>query len=437
MNRFSPQLFVIIMMAGSLSQLPSQSQEIHTDQTETSGDAVRLPALSGPFGVGKVIVHLIDKSRIEPLSPTHDFRELMVDIWYPADSLPGKQAPYIDVNAFLHALGDGGFKQQFGEASDSIQRGVRTHAALNAPFAGASKRSVKNAPLLVFSPGGGLVPEIYTAQMEALASHGYIVAAICHPYDAILTVLPDGRSISYDGRRWPAIPSVEGTVNLNQLEWHTSDIRFVLNYLLHAEPGDRSLPFAHFVDSARLGAFGHSFGGIAAAHACQTDSRLNACLDEDGLAGKRPFYLDVRGWGLDQAYMLIQRSSPTTPPPDKELAAMRMTREQANVLLAELQAYQDEVLRSTGRGSYEVILRRQGTSHMDFTDLPLLGAHDAAETKTRELLLKTIETYTLDFFDKYVGGKTASPLERVPSPLNDFVEGVKTFLPAASPYHYR
>ena len=74
--------------------------------------------------------------------------------------------------------------------------------------------------------------------------------------------------------------------------------------------GSPGLPFAGHLDLSRVGAFGHSFGGMAAAHACELDRRFEACLNEDGLVTKRPFYLDARGWGMDQAFMLILRDSP-------------------------------------------------------------------------------------------------------------------------------
>ena len=41
-----------------------------------------------------------------------------------------------------------------------------------------------------------------------LARHGYVVAAISHPYDAIVTVFPDGSRIVYDQNRWPKPPSL-------------------------------------------------------------------------------------------------------------------------------------------------------------------------------------------------------------------------------------
>lgn len=39
-----------------------------------------LPPATGPFAVGKVTVHWVDESRVEPLSPNHEPREVMVDI---------------------------------------------------------------------------------------------------------------------------------------------------------------------------------------------------------------------------------------------------------------------------------------------------------------------------------------------------------------------
>jgi hypothetical protein len=179
---------------------------------------------------------------------------------------------------------------------------------------------MKRSPVLIFSPGGGMVREVYAAQLEDLASHGYVVAAISHPYDAIVTVLSDGRHINYDQKRWPTTPSFEGESNLNQLEWHTDDIRFVLDELSRSnEINSSSLPFAGHLDLSQAGAFGHSFGGIAAAPACQEDQRIKACLNQDGAVGMRPFYLDARGWGMDKAFMYIERALPTEPPLDKAL----------------------------------------------------------------------------------------------------------------------
>jgi predicted dienelactone hydrolase len=387
-----------------------------------------VPAPTGDLPVGRITVHWTDSSRLEPLSPRHDSRELMVDIWYPAESARGPSAAYLDVPAFESALGPEGLAKQFGPAAEGIRRGaVRTHAIANAPSASSS------SPVLIFSPGGGMIRELYSAQLEDLASHGYIVAAISHPYDAFATVLPDGRAILYNSKRWPAIPSVEGEVNLNQLEWRARDIRFVLDELTRAKQTvPPTLPFARYLDLSRVGAFGHSFGGEAAAHACQIDPRLKACLDQDGLAGMRPFNLDFRDWGMDQAFMLIERSAPPGPLSEKDLADLKLTRDGAENLLARLHAYQDLALRSTGKGSYRIVLDRNATTHMDFSDLSLIAASATPDAERPARVMQIIRGYTRAFFDKTLKGLPAPSLEgsRFDATRPRFVQSIEFFPPS-------
>ncbi len=342
----------------------------------------------------------------------------MVDIWYPADSTTGAAAEYLDVAAFAQALGAERFRNQLGSAYGVINAGaVRTHAIADATFT----RSLNRSSVLIFSPGGGMVREVYAAQLEDLASHGYVVAAISHTYDAMVTVFPDGSRITYDQKRWPMAPSWEGEANLNQLEWHTDDIRFVLDEL-------SSLSFAGHLDLSRVGAFGHSFGGMATAHACQEDRRIKACLNQDGEVGMRPFYLDARGWGMDQPFMFIERAARTALPSDQELADMKVTRERAYEIIARLKACKNRVLRSTGGGTWHVVLQNSATTHMDFSDLPVLGARGGAEAETRARVLAVVRVYTRTFFDKYLGAKKTPLLEG--KSTNPPIESVQRFAPA-------
>jgi len=387
-----------------------------------------LPTPTGPFAVGKVTVHWVDESRVEPLSPNHEPREVMVDIWYPAEPSDAVPAEYLDVAGYEKAIGADGFQNFFREASETLRHGVKTHAFAAAPYA----RSVKQSPVLIFSPGGGIVREVYTAQFEDLASHGYVVAAISHPYDAIVTLFPDGKQIAYSQQRWPKPPSLEGEANLNQLEWHAHDIRFVLDELTRANlAGSSPLAFVGHLDLTHVGAFGHSFGGIAAAHACQLDRRFKACLNEDGVVAKRPLFLDVRGWAMDQAFMLILHDPPTRPLTDEQVAQMKMPRQRIEAIVKRLDADQEAALRNTGEGSYRVRLRSEKTSHMDFSDLPLLGARERADGEKRAAILATVRSYTLAFFDKYLRGMKPALLDQTPT--SEFVEAIQRFEPARFP----
>ncbi len=181
-----------------------------TDPARSSAPAT--PPPTGPFSVGKVTVHWTDESRIEPLSADNASRELMVDIWYPAEASSAAPVEYLDVAAYDKALGAKGFKDYFGGASEAIRQGVKTHAVSRAPYA----RSEGPSPVLIFSPGGGMIREVYTSQLEDLASHGYVVAAISHPYDATVTIFPDGRQIANSengGLRFRPLKAMQTSTN--------------------------------------------------------------------------------------------------------------------------------------------------------------------------------------------------------------------------------
>ena len=387
-----------------------------------------LPPVTGRFAVGKITAHWTDESRIEPLSLNESPRELIVDIWYPAEPCNAAPADYLDVVAYEKAIGADGFRNFFREASETLKKGVETHACTAVPYA----RFALESPVLIFSPGGGMVREVYAAQLEDLASHGYVVAAISHPYDAIVTLFPDGRQIAYSDKRWPQTPSVEGEANLNQLEWHANDIRFVLDELTRENLGSSSVPFAGHLDFSHVGAFGHSFGGIAAARACQLDRRFKACLNEDGEIAMKPYFLDSRGWGMDQAFMFILRDPPPRPLTDEQVAEMKMPRHRLEALVKRLETDQEAALRNTGKGGYRVRLRSAKVTHLDFSDLPLLGSHDFSDVNKRAAILATVRSYVLAFFDQYLRGVNSELLNET-APTNEFVDTVQSFKSAKFP----
>ena len=358
-------------------------------------DVGALPAVTGSYSVGRVTVEWTDQSRMEPLDADHGYRTLAVDIWYPAEASSGPPALYLDLAAFERAIGAAGTRRQLAPAYDAIKDGrAVTRAVVNAPFA----KSIAAAPVLIFSPGGGMVREMYAAQLSDLASHGFIVAAITHPYDGIVSVYRDAHIVKYDAKRWPQIPSIEGEWNLNQLDWHARDIRFVLDQLSQS---NADLTFTGHVDMRHVGAFGHSFGGVAAAQACQTDARFSACLNEDGMAGWRPFNVNRGTWRPKQRFMLIFRDLPPGPAP-AEFA------EFAERLLKLLKRDHEIAMKSVSGGAYEVALRAAVMSHADFTDLPMLGAMTNTEQDARAQVLATIRSLTLAFFDEALRGKRSS-----------------------------
>jgi hypothetical protein len=118
---------------GSVTATPS------TDSTKSASPGA-LPSPTGQFAVGKVSVQWRDESRVEPLSPNLEPRELMVDIWYPAES-SGTPAKYLDAEAYERALRPDGFQGFFRQASETLRQGVKTHAFAAAPYARSAQPS--------------------------------------------------------------------------------------------------------------------------------------------------------------------------------------------------------------------------------------------------------------------------------------------------------
>jgi pimeloyl-ACP methyl ester carboxylesterase len=263
-------------------------------------------------------------------------------------------------------------------------------------------------PLLFFSHGLGEPRSIYTAFAQDLASHGYIVVCIDHPYGGI-TILPDGRVVSAAGD--PSAGNPEATPK--QVEAWAKDASFVLERMSSPAGGDSAAParFGGRIDLSRVGMLGHSLGGAAALEACRADPRFKACADLDGA----PFG-KVTEEGLKRP-TLVMRSGPVYS--DEDLARRGRTREQWEELGRKGRAMWSSLFeKSEGVPVYSVKIN--GAGHMSFSDAPfvmpdtinrfggrIIGARRGFDIMTH---------YVRDFFDKYLNGKSGDLLDRTPPP---------------------
>jgi dienelactone hydrolase len=228
--------------------------------------ALTLPRPTGRYPVGTRTLHLVDRSRTDPLAPTPRQRELMVRLWYPAATRRGARAPYLTpgVSAILTA----DLNTLTGNAFPPDLLTFPTNSRLHAPVART------RAPLVLFSPGRGTNAAQYTALLEQFASAGYLVAGIDPTFEAPVE-FPGGRV---------EIPPREGVPSDVLLPIRAADMRFVLDKLI-----------ARFRPAA-VAAVGHSLGGRATVSAIDQDARIDAGADLDGspLGGAsldRPFLL--------------------------------------------------------------------------------------------------------------------------------------------------
>ena len=56
---------------------------------------IELPPVTGPLAVATKIYVWTDHSRHEKASNSQDFRQLVVQVWYPTEDVSGPTAPYV------------------------------------------------------------------------------------------------------------------------------------------------------------------------------------------------------------------------------------------------------------------------------------------------------------------------------------------------------
>ncbi|CAL9285451.1 alpha/beta hydrolase family protein [Streptomyces sp. SudanB182_2057] len=240
------------------------------------------PEPSGRFPVGTRVVEWTDPHRPESFTADpHDRRTVVVQLWYPAQESPEgvRRARYLgrtehEARTVSDALADGAGLPGF--LVDGVPR-ARTHAVFNAPVAGGGGRF----PVVLFSPGSGGVRTQNTAWAEELASHGYAVAALDHPYDSAAVVLADGRTI----RSRTSSTGDRGKDDDLAVGWtavRAADLSFVLTQLDRLERGEITGPLTGRLDTGRVAVTGHSMGGAAALRAARQDHRFDAIIDLDG-----------------------------------------------------------------------------------------------------------------------------------------------------------
>ena len=113
-----------------------------------------LPAPAGPYPVGTVALHLIDRSRGNPWAVLPPYREVMVSIWYPAaDAARYRLSPQMPPAAAAHYGGPAGYGWLGYRVPPGTVDwvGTVTSGRVGAPVAAQAGP----LPVVLYSPGGG------------------------------------------------------------------------------------------------------------------------------------------------------------------------------------------------------------------------------------------------------------------------------------------
>jgi predicted dienelactone hydrolase len=349
-----------------------------------------LPKPSGPYPVGTRIIYLKDSSRTEDRAEKPGTaRELVVQLWYPADPSNNHLAAYERKSETIPLT--------------SYRSVLWTNSREDAPVA------TRGGPfhVLLFNHGWAGRRTQNTFLTEDLASHGYVVASIDHTYNSSRVALPGDRIVDDTDGSIPidtnlhSVSEITETWNRELSKWVADEV-FVLNTLQSNNLDQGSLWYGR-LDTQRAGAVGHSFGGAAAVQMCSVDSRIQSAVNMDGWT-----FGDLRQRAANQPTMFLYGVTNGAPPPN---SATMGTAERAE---AELNATDRNEVDTSLRqfGGYKLFINN--TAHMDFTDHPLVTPW-RRWTQPNHILPSRIETivraYVLAFFDQTIRGSKPALLD--------------------------
>jgi len=319
----------------------------------------KLPPVTGPHPVATVKYTYTDPGRIETFTNTGANREVNVEFWYPAD-------------------GGGSY------------------------------------PLVVFSHGAFGIKTSNSSTFMDLASNGYVVCSIDHPYHSLMTVDAAGHRTMVDQSFLQAVIDLnqgkydeETGYRLHQ-EWmalRVADIKFVLDTILAKARDNGSGAVYRLISPGKIGLMGHSLGGESMAQVARGRSDIGGVVNLDSnLQGE---YLDyVNGkYVMNEAVYPVPllniltsttlRLFDSTPPDACYVVAVRHISE-------------------TDPKAFEVDL--PGSDHMSVTDLPIIspflvsiiGASvpsSVGQEVTPYATVEKMNALVLKFFNTYLKGE--------------------------------
>ncbi|MFC6647944.1 alpha/beta hydrolase family protein [Paenibacillus rhizoplanae] len=273
----------------------------------------RTPEVTGKYEVRTAVYTYTDTTRVEEFTDTGEHRRVNVEFWYPG-----------------HAEG--------------------------------------KYPLIVFSHGAFGVRESNASTFTELASHGYVVVSIDHPYHSFYTQGADGKVTMVNAEYMrevndsnkDGVYTVEELYGLTQkwMKLRTGDMNLVIDTILDKAGSDQE-PVYQLIDNKHIGVFGHSMGGAASVALARERNDVDAVVNLDA-----PFFTEL-------VY-------------DRKMNDLVAKEEPYRVPL--LNIYTDDVWRQLGKNSAYAANKTgnpnfkdaytvhfEGAKHLSLTDLPLFS----------------------------------------------------------------
>jgi dienelactone hydrolase len=200
------------------------------------------PKVTGEYDVSTASYTFIDKNRMEEFTDKGENRFVNVEFWYP-------------------------------------------------------KKADGTYPLLVFSHGASGIKTSNASTYTELASHGYVVVSIDHPYHSFYTATDDGRRalINTDYNNEVSNLNTDGFYTREEeygliqkwMKLRTDDMNFVIDTILEKAKSGND-PIYQQINTEKIGVFGHSMGGAASVWLGRDRDDISAVVNIDA-----PFFSDL------------------------------------------------------------------------------------------------------------------------------------------------
>ncbi len=320
--------------------------------------------ISGEHEVAYSSAILIDSSRIEEFENDGSYREVPVHFYYPADT-------------------------------DKIKE--------------------NSLPLVIFSHGAFGYYQSNTSTYMQLASHGYVVISLDHPYHSFFTKDSSGKTITvnpqfiqnalYIGNS--DLPDEEIYPETSKwMKLRIDDVSFVIDTIKKAvsqspddawfydeNDADKIRNILNMIDTEKIGLMGHSLGGATAVTVGRRDD-IDAVIDLDGtMLGEEIDMKDGKVIYNDEPYR--------TP-------ILNVLNEEHHLESIEAQKagypYINNVIMDNAEYGYTTYF--EGSKHMNFTDLPLFSPMLAKNLDMGsidpEVCIDQVNEIVVEFFDCFL-----------------------------------
>lgn len=303
----------------------------------STATAINLPRPDGRFGTGSSQVMMVDHSRRDHFAAaagiTQD-RKLMVSSFYPvalreqcldisSQYMPEATAAFIEAEYEAFGIPNNTFA-----SLDLVQCKPRGRLGVGNQF----------FPTVLFSPGLGNSRLLYSAMAQSLASEGFNVITIDHPYDADIVEFEDGSTVL-------AANITSDEQILTALDVRVQDVSFVLDQLQVKDTKRKLFGAQSCKKKEQYTIFGHSLGGATAAAATLSDKRLNGAINIDGSFFGLPLTK-----GAAVPLMIVSHDGKDLTTDDSWSATWNATQKVT-----------------------KVVLSIEDTAHGSYTDLPLIA----------------------------------------------------------------